>query len=369
VRVGGAALPGLPLELVHVDAASNPRIVMTTTLGVEGDYRFVRPTPLGAGELYYVLYRNLQAEPSRVASWFGPDVTAYPAGASVSGGDFDLANITLDTPASGETVAVPTTFAWRRRGVAGDDIRWVLRDASTGQSWATGALGDVTEYTLNTLPEGVTPGREYRWSLRVHAGPDSFGTSFYYHRLTFETAAGGDFIDDFCDPDSGWPSGENASVRYGYRDRMVGCEYFMAFRQAGRGWWATPQRTATDFRIEANVALGGEGAAGLLFGQSADGASYTVAEIDAYGRFSISRYADGAWTPIRPPTASPVVDPDFGNRMAIEASGGMVLLRLDGTEVARLTGQTHAGTVGLYAESVRAGFEATFTDFRLTASP
>jgi hypothetical protein len=150
---------------------------------------------------------------------------------------------------------------------------------------------------------------------------------------------------------------------------MVGCEYFMTFLQAGRGWWVTPQRTATNFRIEANVALGGEGAAGLLYGQSADGASYTVAEIDAYGRFSISRYAGGAWTQVRPPTASPAVDPDFGNRMAIEANGGAVVLRLDGTEVARLTGQVHAGTVGLYAESVRAGFEATFTDFRLTTAP
>lgn len=144
---------------------------------------------LGADQLYYVRYGPNTADPRYLYDWYGPDITSYTAGESVPGGDFDIANVELLSPDSGAVVTLPTTFTWRRRGLAGDSYGWSLFDPAGDDWWWTGDLGDVSGFTLTGLPEGATYGKEYGWDVWVFRGPDSYGSSFYYHAVTFSASA------------------------------------------------------------------------------------------------------------------------------------------------------------------------------------
>ncbi len=164
--------------------------VATTTTDGDGGYLFTGIPDLGAGQNYYVLFGPNGSDSRYVSFWFGPDITSYEAGTSVAGGDLDIANVSLTSPASGSTLPLPVTFTWERRTVAGDTYRWILFDPDNpAVAWFTNDLGYVGQFTLTNLPAGATYGKEYGWYLRIYHGADSYGQSFYYGGITFSAGA------------------------------------------------------------------------------------------------------------------------------------------------------------------------------------
>ena len=76
-----------------------------------------------------------------------PNIETYVIGQTAHGGDFDIADIKLSSPAAGVTVTLPVPFTWQKRPVASDTYRLVLWDPETG-----GSGGPLIWGMLITLP-------------------------------------------------------------------------------------------------------------------------------------------------------------------------------------------------------------------------
>ncbi len=184
VTYSGAAAPDIQLRLQVYDDNSESTVATTTTDG-DGGYLFTGIPGLGAGRTYYVRYGPNGTDSRYVVSWYGPDIASYTAGTSLAGGDFDIADVSLTSPAGGSTLPLPVTFTWQIRNVAADTYRWFLFDLDNPTSvWATQDLGHVGQTTVTGL-EGVEYGKEYGWYIRIYNGADSYGRSFYYRGITF----------------------------------------------------------------------------------------------------------------------------------------------------------------------------------------
>jgi len=184
VTASGTATAGIELRLRFWNGSTWSTSATTATAG-DGSYSFEGVPALGSGESYYVRFGPNDSNSSWLNSWYGPNVTTYNGTASVSGGDFDIANVTLDSPAGGSSVSLPTTFRWQRRQIAGDSYRWVLFDPQGSDSWSTSDLGDANSYGLSGLPQGAAYNHEYGWYVEVYAGSDSYGLSYFYRDVTF----------------------------------------------------------------------------------------------------------------------------------------------------------------------------------------
>ena len=201
VTYQGAPAMGVDLSLRFYNGSAFSTAATIAT-DLDGRYVFHDPSGLLAGQRYYVRFgpndQNCQSPfgwcgPGYLSLWHGPLITSYAAGNAAAGGDFDIANVSLLSPAAGPPVSVslPVQFTWLPRGFGNEGYRWMLYDpSSTTSSWTSGDLGDVGAYTLSALPGGVIPGKVYRWYVAVYTGPDSYGTSYFYREVIFpQTAA------------------------------------------------------------------------------------------------------------------------------------------------------------------------------------
>jgi uncharacterized repeat protein (TIGR01451 family) len=175
------------LRLRFYDGGAWSTLVETNT--DNGSYGFTGLPSLTAGQGYYVRYGPNTSSSDYLVNWRAPMVTGYTAGDDVPGGDFDIANVDLLSPAHGVTVTLPVTFHWERRGVATDTYRWILYDPGTGDRLQVSEdLGDVDSYTLTSLPDGAEYDKVYGWYMRVYNGPESYGTGYYARYVTFSSA-------------------------------------------------------------------------------------------------------------------------------------------------------------------------------------
>jgi hypothetical protein len=188
VTYQGLAAPGIALDLRFYNGTAWSTAATAST-DATGKYLFEGIPALSAGQKYYVRYGPNTSNSSYLYAWYGPDIVSYPGGSLVAGGDFDIANVALLSPAAGATVSFPATFTWQRRQLGGEGYRWLLFDPASSDGWTSGDLGDVGEYTLNGLPQGAVTGKVYGWYVEVYASPDSYGTSYFYREVTFSPVA------------------------------------------------------------------------------------------------------------------------------------------------------------------------------------
>jgi uncharacterized repeat protein (TIGR01451 family) len=180
-------ISNIGLRLRFYDGGAWSTLAETNT--DNGSYSFTGLPSLTAGQGYYVRYGPNTSSSDYVVNWRAPMVTGYTAGDDVPGGDFDIANVDLLSPAHGATVTLPVTFRWERRGVDTDTYRWVLYDPGTGgRLQVSEDLGDVDSYTLTSLPDGAEYDKVYGWYMRVYNGPESYGTGYYARYVTFSSA-------------------------------------------------------------------------------------------------------------------------------------------------------------------------------------
>ncbi len=190
VTYQGSPVAGVYLALWFYNGSSWST-VLTTATQADGSYRFTGVPGLATGQRYYVRYNNGSdgnpSNPSYLAAWYSFDITTYTAGANVAGGDFDIANIALSSPAPGATVSLPQAFSWvRRTATTSDDYEWDLFDPADMNPWVYfGPLGYVSDFTLNSLPSGFTFGTPYGWNVWVNASDGGSGVSYYYRTVTF----------------------------------------------------------------------------------------------------------------------------------------------------------------------------------------
>ena len=190
VTEGGVAAAGVRLMLRFFNGTQFVTAQETLT-AADGSYRFANIPGLTDGQAYYVLYRNTSQNPNpnRLGGWASFQLLSYAVGTRVDGGSFDIKNIALQAPEPGADVALPATFRWTRRGIAGDNYVWqLLRLPSFEMLAQTPGLGDVSSYTLPSLPPGVETGLTYGWSLLVYNQPRdefNYGQALYYRDVGF----------------------------------------------------------------------------------------------------------------------------------------------------------------------------------------
>lgn len=189
-RVTVDGTPAVDIELDLRAHLGSETTVITTTTDVDGHYVFADPPSLPFGAAYYVRYVNATGDPNHVWVWFGPNVETYTAGDSVFGGEFDIADIVLESPPAGATRTPPVTFKWAPRDVARDSYRWYMVNDLADTVWRSSPLGDVGQYVLNSLPRGVVAGQQFWWFVAAFQSSDSFGVSRLRHSIAYAEATG-----------------------------------------------------------------------------------------------------------------------------------------------------------------------------------
>jgi len=180
----GQAAPNIALSLLQFDEWTT---IASTVTDSSGAYSFTNVPILPAGKTYTVHFWNGSHDERYLLRWDGRDITSYTMGDTVFGGNFDIANIPLVSPAEGATVSIPVTFDWDARGISGDEHIWLMKDPDAPYVLASsGFLGTSTEYTLESPPPGLDYGIDYIWYIEVLNGDNGFGLSLY--RFIYFTA-------------------------------------------------------------------------------------------------------------------------------------------------------------------------------------
>jgi hypothetical protein len=213
VTSNGSGVGGLTVSLIRGSGGSES-LYLTTATQANGSYLFTGAADLTSGQYYYVRYWNSAsggntANPAYVAYWFGPTLNSYTAGTNASGGNWDIANVSLVSPSNGSILALPVTFQWTPRGITGDNYRWSLFDLGTGNDKCWGPYqtgGSFVVDSSGVSPCGIVYGTQYGWFVYVVAGNAwtyGYGASYYYGTITFSDGAaeqqGGASEDDLLD--------------------------------------------------------------------------------------------------------------------------------------------------------------------------
>ena len=177
----GVGAGGLLLEVQLKDGGAWTTVAETET-NAGGLYNFTGADSLTAGQEYRVSYGNTPDDPNPgpgyLWSWLGRRITGYAAGAAAAGGDFDVEDIVLASPADDASVTLPAMFCWTPRSAASDNYRLLFLDPSTGQLAGTGYLGKVGCVTVSSLSAGWPSGRSYMWWVQVYEGSNPDATPY-----------------------------------------------------------------------------------------------------------------------------------------------------------------------------------------------
>lgn len=213
VREGGEPAPDALILLTRSDAAGS-RTVAATRSAPDGAYSFGGVPTLPAGASYRIWFLNrpegLSRDKGRIGFWAGPVVRELADGVELSGLNFDIADVPLNSPPSYSTVvatnAAPARLSWGARGVTGERHQLCLydpqlADGASGQpAQLCGPLrnpaSDPLSFDLGPASFAGAPslsfryGRPYRWYVVVYRGdpedPDvQYGYSFYERAVTF----------------------------------------------------------------------------------------------------------------------------------------------------------------------------------------
>lgn len=175
---------------------------------------------------------------------------------------------------------------------------------------------------------------------------------FFSHQVhlpvTIRDYGSSGFYDDFSDPSSGWPVGDDGNIRYEY----LNGEYEIYI--SNPYWWAAarPGFQASDYILEADVRniSGKNGSYGLIFGLSSDWSQFYTFEIDAYGNYGIYRYYSGSWETLAEGTSSSINTGTTKNRLKIKREGNFIEAYANGQLLTSISDGTYTGMryMGLY---------------------
>jgi len=102
----------------------------------------------------------------------------YTAGTALPGGDFDVADIPLVSPADGASVTLPASFCWTPRNVPSDNYALVVYYPDNDETAMTSYLGHVSCVTLTGLPPSWPSGATYLWWVEAYQGDDPDATPY-----------------------------------------------------------------------------------------------------------------------------------------------------------------------------------------------
>jgi hypothetical protein len=92
----------------------------------------------------------------------------------------------LTSPADLSSASPPVAFSWVKRTATTDDsYEFYLYSNDSDPDYYSGPLGDVDQYTLDSLPAGFDWNTSYVWDVTVYNPAGGFGESFEIWAITF----------------------------------------------------------------------------------------------------------------------------------------------------------------------------------------
>lgn len=326
------------------DIGTRVASTLTALAPTPGGAPSATPTPgQGAGAVTALRAATTGTEPTRLRMAFAPGEA-----------------ITLWIEIANDGAAPATVrFAFAVRddaGAAMPELTWSgALEAPAGTSWTR---------LERTIPVGAAPGeRTFTGAVTVGDRTTEVSSQLYIARALR-------LAEDFSDPASGWPSGQDASGSYGYVDG----EYRFLHSRADIWRWATLPGgpSLTDVAVEGDVRMPGtaQGWVALVFGLTASNEDFHIFEIDRAGQYSVWRRAAGAWEGIIPPTSSDqLAVADAVNHLLLVRRSGLTTLYANGQLISLVTDiAAPAGRIGIYASNGDAGFEGRWDNVRAYAA-
>lgn len=142
------------------------------------------------------------------------------------------------------------------------------------------------------------------------------------------------YFDDFSDPNSGWPEGDDPDWSYGY----LHGEYRILMKSPGSpghlllGWVPAPRFRCVDCTLEVDAWYGTSnyGVYGLIFGATDAGDLYAFL-VDERGYYAIVMRINNQWYALVDWTASPHINPgQSSNHLRIVRSGDQIKAYING---------------------------------------
>jgi hypothetical protein len=173
------------------------------------------------------------------------------------------------------------------------------------------------------------------------------------------------YIDNFSDPNSGWPIVEDSDVKLAY----AGGEYQILVKKASSGMSVTPGAKAIDFTasVSARRISGSGGYYGILFGLNEDWSQYYEFDIGA-NSYSIWKYNNG-WTTLKGWTSSGYIATGTGtNRLKVVRNGSSIAVYVNNQYLTTVTDSSYTDLrrIALAAGSPSSGaIDIRFDDFSM----
>jgi hypothetical protein len=140
------------------------------------------------------------------------------------------------------------------------------------------------------------------------------------------------YFDDFSNPSSGWPVGENSSIRVEYDNG----EYSYSTRQRGIFTLPSPANAYSSYRVETDIRWNGTLGDSFGLGFGLDTQSYYIFDVNTeFQAFRVLRVEGQQGTPIIPITESDAIAAGNAvNHVEIEVNGNTQTFYINGTPVA-----------------------------------
>jgi len=176
------------------------------------------------------------------------------------------------------------------------------------------------------------------------------------------------FRDNFGNPASGWPIGDDGRIRLEY----LSGEYRMLVRPPDSWAGARPGAKCSDHTLAVDVRnpSGVDGTYGLIFGLSDDWREFYTFEIGPDGYYYLWRYDDDYWTSLVWGSSSSINTGTGTNRLKVERVGAQIKAYANNQLLVSISDATYTGVrhIGLIATSYdQANVDARFDNFVMCA--
>ncbi len=282
----------------------------------------------------------------------------------------------------------PTLSLWEwvaSADVCGYDLAWVRINETNVETINLCANNNTGGWVRRTVNLSAYAGQTVSLQIRVQTD-GSLNSNYFVDDVALSEPTGehyaflplalrsfwAGFFDDFSNPDSGWGSGENASVIYRYLDG----EYQFYFKTVDGVFGLTPDLALpSDYRIEVDARKVSPGVCsyGLIFGTRWTTDSWETYQVIIWptdGEFLVNkRTLDGSWTLIQDWTYSSAINQNYGtNHIRVDRIGTAIRIYINGAMVANITDSSFTGSgrdAGLRAYSYwDAPVDVRFDNFR-----
>lgn len=149
------------------------------------------------------------------------------------------------------------------------------------------------------------------------------------------------YTDDFSDPASGWPVGDDGDSLLDY----VSGEYHILVRPVQGGAGAYPGFQASDYSVSVDLRNpnGVDGSYGIAFGIADDWSTYYTLEIYPDGWYGIYRYDPNDVITLSEAFSSAIYQGAAGNQIKVERIGASINTYANGQLLASVTDATYTG--------------------------